>query len=67
MMNFFSFFFSEYKRIKKVVFKRQVEKAYEILCSNDQFIKTIEQKMDEYDNVFKFFLLLNLSKNLISF
>lgn len=40
--------FSEYKRIKKVVFKRQVVRAYEILCGSDQFVKEIEQKLDEY-------------------
>lgn len=30
-----------------MVFKRQVEKAYEVLCANDQFVKTIEQKIDD--------------------
>ena len=37
---------SEYKRIKKIVFKRQVNKAYEILCRNDTFVQEMEIKMD---------------------
>jgi hypothetical protein len=39
--------FAEYKRIKKAVFKRQVEKAYDILHKSDDFINSIEQKLDE--------------------
>ena len=38
--------FSEYKRIKKPVFKRQVEKAYEVLMEKDEFIQLIEKKLD---------------------
>jgi hypothetical protein len=38
--------YSEYKRIKKPVFKRQVEKAYSILSENQNFIETIEKKLE---------------------
>jgi hypothetical protein len=40
--------FSEYKRIKKPVFKRQVEKAYSILSENEAFIELIEKKLERY-------------------
>lgn len=38
---------SEYKRIKKPVFKRQVEKAYEILAKSDEFVQEMGIKVDE--------------------
>lgn len=39
--------YREYKRIKKAVFKRQVEKAYGLLAKNETFVETIEKKIDE--------------------
>jgi ribosome biogenesis ATPase len=35
--------YAEYKRIKKPVFKRQLEKAYECLAQNENFAKSIEK------------------------
>ncbi len=39
--------FAEYKRIKKPVFKRQVEKAYECVANNNDFITELEIKLEE--------------------
>jgi ribosome biogenesis ATPase len=37
---------SEYKRIKKAVFKRQVEKAYDILSKSDKFVNEMEARIE---------------------
>jgi hypothetical protein len=34
--------FSEYKRIKKQVFRRQVEKAYECIANDNEFVTNLE-------------------------
>lgn len=39
--------FSEYKRIKKPVFKRQVEKAYECIANDNDFVTDLEIKIEE--------------------
>ncbi len=44
--------YSEYKRIKKPVFRRQVEKAHEIVTSKNDFITELEIKLEKYKNFY---------------
>ena len=40
--------YSEYKRIKKPVFKRQVEKAYQCVADDNDFVTDLEIKIEKY-------------------